>query len=97
MKTDTLLNSTLYLSKEPFGIDAVSRLYGCGKIPAIEIIQELLDQGLLSRHWRISSNDMLTPHFCRYTKDTQVLSAEWNSPGFYDSIHEYSKNTPVWC
>jgi hypothetical protein len=97
MKTDTLLNSTLYLSKEPFGIDAVSRLYGCGKIPAIEIIQELLDQGLLSRHWRIASNDMLTPHFCRYTKDTQMLSSEWNSLGFYDSIHEYSKNTPVWC
>jgi hypothetical protein len=49
MKTDTLLQSTLYLSKEPFGIDAVSRLYGCGKIPAIEIIQELLDQGLSYR------------------------------------------------
>jgi hypothetical protein len=97
MNAQTLLQSSLYLSKEAFDISSVSRLYGCNKIPAIEIIQELLDQGLLSRHWRIASNDMLTPHFCRYTKDTQMLSSEWNSPGFYASVNEYSKNTPVWC
>ena len=96
MKTDTLLQSTLYLSKEPFGIDAVSRLYGCGKIPAIEIIQELLNKGLLSRHDRLSIKNRITPHFCRYTKDTQLLSAEWNSLGFYASVNEYSKNTPKW-
>jgi hypothetical protein len=97
MNTATLLQSSLYLSKEAFDISAVSRLYGCGKIPATEVVQELLDQGLLSRHWRIASNSLRTPYFCRYTKDTQMLSSEWNSPGFYDSIHEFSKNTPNWC
>lgn len=96
MKTDTLLQSALYLSKESFDISAVSRLYGCGKIPATEVVQGLLDQGLLSMHWRIASNSLRTPYFCRYTADTKLLRSDWNSRRYYKNIEAFQQSTPKW-
>lgn len=95
MDKQTLFDSTLYQSKEVFDIAAVSRLYGIGKVTATELVQELLDDGLLSRHWRCSNNRW-SLCFCRYTADTKLLRSDWNSRYFYNNTDKYQQYTPAW-
>lgn len=96
MNRQTLFDSVLYQSKEVFDIAAVSRLYGCNKIPATELIQELLDAGLLSIHWKRSENNRLFKVFTRYTADSKLLRSDWNSRYFYTDTDKYQQSTPKW-
>ena len=95
MNRQTLFDSTLYQSKEVFDVAAVSRLYGIGKVTATELVQELLDEGLLSRHWRCSNNRW-SLCFCRYTADTRLLRSDWNSRRYYKNIDMFQQSTPKW-
>lgn len=95
MDKQTLFDSSLYQSKEAFDIAAVSRLYGIGKVTATELVQELLDDGLLSRHWRCSNNRW-SLCFCRYTADTKLLRSDWNSRRYYKNIDMFQQSTPTW-
>jgi hypothetical protein len=96
MNRQPLFDSVLYQSKEVFDIAAVSRLYGCNKIPAIELVQELLDDGLLSRHWRRPPKGPACWVFCKRTKDNALIVSDWNSRRFYKGIEAFQQSTPTW-
>lgn len=96
MNKQTLFDSELYQRKEAFDIAAVSRLYNCNKIPATELVQELLDEGLLTQHWKRSENNRVFPCFVRRTNDRKVLTSDWNSRYFYTNADKYQQYMPKW-
>jgi len=63
---DTLFQSDMWKGKEAFVIAEVARLYGfsCRKVEPM--IQELLDSGKVSVHYKMSSNKRVTPFYVRF-------------------------------
>lgn len=66
LSRDSLYNSEMWKGKYPFVVAELARLYGTSCKKAQVLIDELIQEGALSVHYRLSSNKRVTPMYQRH-------------------------------
>ena len=65
MHRESLYNSEMWKGKYPFVVAELARLYGSSCKKAQVLINELIQEGSVSIHYRLSSNKRVTPMYQR--------------------------------